>query len=58
MGIAGGLAPRQKVTCTITYDGGATKEIALLSRIDTSDELAYYEHGGILHYVLRNLASE
>jgi aconitate hydratase len=27
----------------------------VLCRIDTADELAYYQNGGILHYVLRNL---
>ncbi len=55
-GIAGGITPRQDVTCRITYPDGATREITLLCRIDTEDEAAYYAHGGILHYVLRRLA--
>jgi len=36
--------------------GGAVKEISTVVRIDTPQEIAYYEHGGILHYVLRQLA--
>ena len=52
------LKPRQNLMATITYEGGATKEIELLVRIDTADELAYYNNGGILHYVLRGLAKE
>ncbi len=57
-GIAGGITPRQDVSCRITYPDGATREITLLCRIDTEDEAAYYAHGGILHYVLRRLAKE
>jgi len=55
-GLDGGIEPRQDVACTITYEDGATRDIQLLCRIDTGDEIAYYENGGILHYVLRNLA--
>ncbi|GIX15961.1 MAG: aconitate hydratase [Rhodothalassiaceae bacterium] len=55
-GIAGGITPRQDVTCRITWPDGSTREIALVCRIDTEDEAAYYSHGGILHYVLRRLA--
>ncbi len=36
---------------------GSTKEIKALVRIDTPQEIAYYQHGGILHYVLRSLAA-
>ena len=31
------------------------EEIPLICRIDTADEVEYFRHGGILHYVLRNL---
>ncbi|RMF17137.1 MAG: aconitate hydratase AcnA [Alphaproteobacteria bacterium] len=55
-GIAGGITPGQDIACTIHYDDGRSREISLLCRIDTADEAAYYEHGGILHYVLRRLA--
>ena len=51
------LAPRSNLLAHITFEGGATKEVSLLCRIDTEDELAYYRNGGILHYVLRNLAT-
>jgi aconitate hydratase len=44
------------VPCTITYGDGSVKEIMLKCRIDTAVEIEYIEHGGVLHYVLRNLA--
>ncbi|MEM7695617.1 MAG: aconitate hydratase AcnA [Pseudomonadota bacterium] len=50
------LTPRQTLSATITYEDGRTRDITLLARIDTADELAYYNNGGILHYVLRGLA--
>ena len=36
--------------------GSAVKEIPTVVRIDTPQEISYYQHGGILHYVLRQLA--
>jgi len=50
------VKPRQNVTATITYPDGKTKDIELLCRIDTEVEIDYVENGGVLHYVLRNLA--
>ena len=41
---------------TIEYADGTTKDIELLSRIDTGTELDYVKNGGVLHYVLRDLA--
>jgi aconitate hydratase len=52
-----GLKPRQKLAVAITGADGKTAEIEVLCRIDTEEELAYYRHGGILPFVLRNLAS-
>ena len=49
------LSPRQELSVAIEYSDGTTKEIEVLSRIDTGDELDYFNHGGILPYVLRNL---
>ncbi|SMF82539.1 aconitate hydratase AcnA [Pseudobacteriovorax antillogorgiicola] len=49
------LKPRQKVDCKITYENGKTKSVKLLCRLDTADELSYFNNGGILHYVLRKL---
>jgi len=50
---AKGLTPRQDVTCRITRKDGTTEDITLQSRIDTAVEVEYYQHGGMLHYVLR-----
>ncbi|MEN8195176.1 MAG: aconitate hydratase AcnA [Pseudomonadota bacterium] len=55
-GVAEGLKPRAKLDCTITRADGTAETISLLCRIDTLDELDYYRNGGILQYVLRNLA--
>jgi aconitate hydratase len=55
-GLEGDLKPLSTVPCTITYADGSTKEITLKCRIDTAIEKEYVEHGGVLHYVLRNLA--
>jgi len=49
------LKPRQMLTAEITFGDGSVKNIELLVRVDTEDELDYYNAGGILHYVLRNL---
>lgn len=56
-GIAGGLSPRQNVKLTIHRADGSSEDVDLLCRIDTLDELEYFKNGGILHYVLRNLAA-
>ena len=56
-GIADGVKPRQDISCTITRADGSSETISLLCRIDTADEVDYYKHGGILHYVLRRLAA-
>jgi aconitate hydratase len=50
------VQPLQEVPCAITYADGTVKEITLKCRIDTAIEVEYIEHGGVLHYVLRNLA--
>ena len=54
-GIADGITPRMDVSCTIHYADGGSKDITLLCRIDTADEVDYYRHGGILQYVLRSM---
>ncbi|MEM6824122.1 MAG: aconitate hydratase AcnA [Pseudomonadota bacterium] len=50
------VEPLQELPCDITYADGATKTILLKCRIDTAVEIEYIENGGVLHYVLRNLA--
>ena len=56
LGIDGDITPGQDITMTITYPNGDNKDVTLLCRIDTADEGDYYKNGGILHYVLRNIA--
>jgi len=51
------IEPRTSVKVAIKFANGDTKEVEVLVRIDTADELDYYRHGGILHYVIRKLAS-
>ena len=50
------VKPLQEVTATITMADGSTKEVTLRCRIDTAVEIDYIKNGGVLHYVLRNLA--
>ena len=50
------IEPLQEVKCEITYADGVVKDVSLKCRIDTAIEIEYIEHGGVLHYVLRNLA--
>ncbi|MEM7170498.1 MAG: aconitate hydratase AcnA [Pseudomonadota bacterium] len=54
-GISAGITPKMEVSCRIGRADGSQEDIQLLCRIDTADEVTYYQHGGILHYVLRNL---
>ena len=56
-GIAEDLVPRKKMTMVVTSPDGTVKSVPLLCRIDTLDELEYFRNGGILHYVLRQLAA-
>lgn len=51
-----GLKPREEVTVEFLFEDGSSKKINVLSRIDTDNETEYYKHGGILQYVLRNMA--
>jgi aconitate hydratase len=51
------IAPRAQVTVKITRADGSVVNVDTLCRIDTANELDYYKHGGILHYVLRSLVA-
>ncbi|MEZ5852644.1 MAG: aconitate hydratase AcnA [Hyphomicrobiaceae bacterium] len=53
----GELKPRQEMIIDVVYADGSKREVPVLCRIDTEDELSYYRNGGILPYVLRNLAA-
>ena len=56
LGLEKGLKPRQKLVLEIT-SGAKTRHVEVLCRIDTLDEIEYFKHGGILPYVMRNLAA-
>ena len=56
-GIEADIKPGMDVDCRITCVDGSTEEIKVTCRIDTLDEVEYYRHGGILQYVLRDLAA-
>jgi aconitate hydratase len=58
LGIADGISPQQDVTVRITRKDGSTEEVTVLCRIDTENEVLYYQNGGILQYVLRNMMKE
>jgi aconitate hydratase len=55
-GLSGDIKPLCEVPATIAYADGTEKTITLKCRIDTEIEIDYVRHGGVLHYVLRNLA--
>jgi len=49
------ITPKMKVRACIRRRDGGEEVIPLLCRIDTLNEVQYYQHGGILHYVIREL---
>jgi aconitate hydratase len=55
-GIEKALSPRAETTLVVTRADGSTEEVRVRVRIDTPIEVDYYRHGGILPYVLRQLA--
>jgi aconitase A len=50
------IRSRKKMTMLVTSPDGTVKRVPLLCRVDTLDELDYFRNGGILPYVLRQLA--
>ena len=53
-GIDGPLAPRGEFACAIVRADGRREIIRLLSRLDTSRDVDYFRHGGLLHHVVRH----
>jgi aconitate hydratase len=51
------VQPRQEIEVKVTAADGSVSSFTARVRIDTLNELEYFRHGGILHYVLRNLAA-
>jgi aconitate hydratase len=56
-GLHGELKPHQRLIAEIVSGNGTLKRVPLVCRIDTLDELDYFKNGGILQYVLRQLAN-
>ena len=54
-GLSGDIKPGQTLKMTVEYKDGSTETCELKSRIDTANEAVYYRHGGILHYVVREM---
>jgi aconitate hydratase len=54
-GLAGNFAPRKKISVRARDPQGKEKTFSAVARIDTPFEVAYYQHGGILQYVLRQM---
>ncbi|WP_461521267.1 aconitate hydratase AcnA [Porticoccus sp.] len=54
-GLSGEIETGQILKMTITYKDGSTTTCDLTSRIDTANEAVYFKHGGILHYVVREM---
>jgi aconitate hydratase len=53
-GIRGNAAPRSELDCTITRVDGTREKLRLLSRLDTTRDVDYFRHGGLLHHVVRH----
>jgi aconitate hydratase len=51
------IKPRQKTVAKVTFADGTVKDIPIICRIDTLDEITYFNNGGILQTVLRDLAA-
>ena len=56
-GIGDNLSPRGELRVVVTREDGTATDFVVTVRIDTPEELNYYHHGGILPYVLRQLAA-
>jgi aconitate hydratase len=55
VGIGAGLTPGKELTVRARREDGSTVEFQAIARLDSAMDVAYYQHGGILQYVLRQL---
>ena len=55
-GLDGEIRPRMELTLVVHRTDGSSESVPVLCRIDTLDEIEYFRAGGILRYVLNNLA--
>ncbi|MEY2409120.1 MAG: aconitate hydratase [Verrucomicrobiota bacterium] len=58
LGLSRALKPQQDLTLRITRQDGSMQEVPVICRIDTPIEIDYYQHGGILPFVLRQLVAK
>ena len=58
VGLDANIKPQQDLTLKITRKDGSTENVPVRCRIDTPIEIDYYQHGGILPYVLRQLVAK
>jgi len=58
LGLSSSLKPQQDLTLQITRANGQVSSVPVSCRIDTPIEIDYYQHGGILSYVLRQLVAQ
>jgi aconitate hydratase len=58
LGLSDQVKPRQKLTLEIVRASGEKLNVPVLCRIDTPIEVDYYQHGGILPYVLRQIIAK
>ena len=58
LGLGNDLKAQQNLTLRIIRVDGSTVDVPVLCRVDTDIEIEYYRHGGILSYVLRQLAAK
>ncbi|MEY3773392.1 MAG: Aconitate hydratase precursor [Verrucomicrobiota bacterium] len=58
VGLDGSLKPQQDLTLKITRKDGSVENVPVRCRIDTPIEIDYYQHGGILPYVLRQIIAQ
>jgi len=58
VGLSGAIKPQQDLTLKVTRKDGTVENVAVRCRIDTPIEIDYYQHGGILPYVLRQIVTK
>ncbi len=57
VGLSPAVKPQQDLTLRITRQDGSVQDVPVACRIDTPIEIEYYQHGGILPYVLRQIVA-
>ncbi len=58
VGLSAAIKPQQDLTLKVTRKDGTVENVAVRCRIDTPIEIDYYQHGGILPYVLRQIVTK